>query len=557
MAKKIASSQLSPSLIFTNARVLTSNPDQPRAEAIALAGNRILAVGPENEILSLIKLNTRLIDAQQCTLMPGFIDSHAHLYIGSAELDNVFLDDVCTLEDLRIRLLNHVDTHHDIEWVCGSHMKYSILPGDEPLTRHHLDAILPSQPLVIMAYDYHTMWANTRALELGGILNGYDPGPNGVVVMESNHLATGELREAAAYYPVLCHAGTWGRITSELTGAESQDGSPVDDLRMIKKGLAFLAQHGITSIHNMDGNLAQLALYASLEQSDELSVRISFAFGVTPATTLVILDEAAQARITYRSDLLRFEAAKFFMDGVIESSTAYLLDDYSDIPGHCGHPNYPIEQFIELGSLCDRLGMQIRVHSIGDAATRHTLDGFEAIQRINGPRNRRHRIEHIELLHPTDVSRFAQLGVIASMQPLHLAGSNFENDVWLKRIGETRWDHGFSWQSLRNSGSHLAFGSDWPVVSPNPMLGLDRAMNRKLWATNLSSQSQTLFECLASYTREAAYAEFQEDRKGQLRPGFLADIVLLSADLESIPSEEISKVVPLITICDGHITYQA
>jgi predicted amidohydrolase YtcJ len=175
----------------------------------------------------------------------------------------------------------------------------------------------------------------------------------------------------------------------------------------------------------------------------------------------------------------------------------------------------------------------------------------------NGPRNRRHRIEHIELLHPTDVSRFAQLGVIASMQPLHLAGSNFENDVWLKRIGETRWDHGFSWQSLRNSGSHLAFGSDWPVVSPNPMLGLDRAMNRKLWATNLSSQSQTLFECLASYTREAAYAEFQEDRKGQLRPGFLADIVLLSADLESIPSEEISKVVPLITICDGHITYQA
>jgi len=557
MPENIRTFTASPDLIFSHARVLTFNPDQPRAEAIAVAGNRIIAVGSNNDILALRQPNTHLIEAEYCSLLPGFIDSHAHLLIGSAELDNVFLDDVRTLEDLRIKLKNHVAAHPDIEWICGSHMKYSILPSDEPLTRNHLDAILPDQPVVLMAYDYHTLWANTKALVLAGILNGYDPGPTGVVVMGADNLVTGELRESAAYHPLLIHAGPWGMITSELSNGQPLDISPEAYQRTLKKGLAFIARHGITSLHNMDGNLAKLALYASLEGSGELSTRLSVPYGITASTTSFDIEEAAHLHSEYHSDMLRAGAVKFFMDGVIESGTAYLLDDYTDAKGFCGYPFYTLDQFIKLGSLCDRLGMQIRVHSIGDAATRQTLDGFEAIQRINGPRNRRHRIEHIELLHPTDVSRFAQLGVIASMQPLHLAGSNFENDVWLKRVGETRWDHGFSWRSLRNSGSRLAFGSDWPVVSPNPMLGLDRAMNRKPWAPNLSSQSQTLFECLASYTREAAYAEFQEDRKGQLRSGFLADIVLLSADLESTPSEEISKVVPLITICDGHITYQA
>jgi len=557
MSKNIQSPHTYPSLIFSNARVLTSNSSQPRAEAIALAGNRIIAVGSNNDVLALAQPNTHLIDAECCSLLPGFIDSHAHLFIGSAELDNVFLDDVRSLEDLSMKLKKHVAAHPDVEWVCGSHMKYSILPSNEPLTRHHLDAILPEQPIALMAYDYHTLWVNTKALKLAGILNGYDPGLTGVVVMGADDMVTGELREAAAYHPVLIHAGPWGRATSELTSGQPRDISAQADLRTIKKGLSFIARHGITSLHNMDGNLTKLALYASLEGSGELSTRLSVPYGITPSTTSSELEEAAHMHSEVHSDLLHAGAVKFFMDGVIESGTAYLLEEYADAQGLCGHPFYSLEQFIELGSLCDRLGMQIRVHSIGDAATRQTLDGFEAIQRINGPRDGRHRIEHIELLHPRDVSRFAELGVIASMQPLHLAGSNFENDVWLRRVGETRWDHGFSWRSLRNAGARLAFGSDWPVVSPNPMLGLDRAINRKPWLPHLASQSQSLLDYLSSYTRDAAFAEFQEDQKGQLRPGYLADIVLLSADLESIPSEEISQVVPLMTICDGHITYEA
>jgi predicted amidohydrolase YtcJ len=547
----------SPDLIFTHARVFTCDPDQPHAEAVAVSGNRIAAVGNKDDILAIKRPNTHVVDAQGCTLLPGFIDSHVHLFIGSAELDNVFLDDVRTLEDLRVKLKKHVEAHPEIEWVCGSHMKYSILPSGEPLTRHHLDDILPDIPTALMAYDYHTVWANTKALVLAGILTGFDPGPTGVVVIGVDNLVTGELREAAAYRPVLENAGPWGRVTSELTNGKPTALSQEADLRMLKKGLAFLTRHGITSIHNMDGNLAQLALYASLEEAGDLRVRVSVPYGITPTTTCAVIEEAAKMHLKYHSDTLRLEAVKFFMDGVIESGTAYLLEDYTDTPGQHGHPYYSLEQFTELVSLCDRLGLQIRVHAIGDAAIHQTLDGFEAIQKINGPRDSRHRIEHIELLHPSDLPRFAQLGVIASMQPLHLAGSNFDNDIWLKRTGQTRWDCGFIWRSLRNSGAHLAFGSDWPVVSPNPMLGLDRAINRKTKLPNSSLQSLTLTESLASYTREAAYAEFQEDRKGQLCSGYLADIVLLSADIESIPLDEISKVVPTMTVCDGRITYEA
>jgi predicted amidohydrolase YtcJ len=557
IAENSQSSPASPSLIFTHAKVFTSNPAQPHAEAVAVTGNRVLAVGNTQDLLALKRPGTRLIDAQGCTLMPSFIDCHVHLYIGSAELDNVFLDAVLTLEDLRTTLHKHIQAHPDVEWVCGSHMKYSILPGNEPLTRYHLDGIMADIPIVLMAYDYHTLWANTKALELGGILHGFDPGPTGVVVMGSDNLASGELREAAAYQPVLLHAGTWGRVTAELTSSHSSPPTQQADLHMIKKGLAFLARHGITSLHNMDGNLAQLALYSSLEESGDLTVRLSVPYSVSPTTPASEIEEASQLQSSYHSDFLRFEAVKFFMDGVIESCTAYLLEDYADAPLQQGHSYYTPEQFNELGSLCDRLGLQIRVHAIGDASIRQTLDGFGAIRRVNGPRDHRHRIEHIELLHPSDIPRFAQLGVIASMQPLHLAGVTFENDVWLNRVGESRWDRGFSWRSLRKAGTHLAFGSDWPVVSPNPMLGLDRAINRKSWLPGLAPQSQELAECLVSYTREAAFAEFQEHQKGQLRPGFLADLVLLSANLESIPSEEISSVVPVITICNGHITYES
>jgi hypothetical protein len=178
------------------------------------------------------------------------------------------------------------------------------------------------------------------------------------------------------------------------------------------------------------------------------------------------------------------------------------------------------------------------------------------VQKINGKRDSRHRIEHIEIIHPQDLPRFAQLGVIASMQLLHLPGALGEDKVWLSHAGQERWGHSFAWQSLRQAGARLVFGSDWPVVQPDPMLALHVALNRKPWLPGLPDQQQNLEQAIASYTYEAAFAEFREDCKGQLRPGMLADLVLLSEDLESVPAEEISRVHPAMTICDGRVVYK-
>ncbi len=244
------------------------------------------------------------------------------------------------------------------------------------------------------------------------------------------------------------------------------------------------------------------------------------------------------------------------MDGVIESYTALLLDDYADAPGQRGGALFSAEHFARMATEADRLGLQICVHAIGDGAVRRTLDGYEAARRAHGPRDSRHRVEHIELIHPDDLPRFAQLGVIASMQPLHAPPAALDADVWPARVGGSRWQLGFAWQTLRAAGAHLAFGSDWPVVTQNPMLGVHRALNRQQWSPGLPDQRQTLADTLIAYTRDAAYAEFQEHQKGTLRAGRLADMALLSEDIFAAPADQIERVRPVLTMCDGRIVYE-
>jgi predicted amidohydrolase YtcJ len=244
------------------------------------------------------------------------------------------------------------------------------------------------------------------------------------------------------------------------------------------------------------------------------------------------------------------------MDGVIESYTGLLVDDYVGRPGIKGEANYEMEHFNRLAIEADRLGFQIFVHAVGDGAVRRTLDAYQTIQQVNGRRDSRHRVEHIELIHPVDLHRFAELGVIASMQPLHSPLEANDPDIWPSRVGEDRWACSFAWRTLRRAGAHLAFGSDWPVVTQNPYLGLYAALNRQPWRPGLPDQRQTLADTIAGYTRDAAYAEFQEQEKGQLRPGMLADMVLLSADLETLPPQEVAQVRPLVTMVDGRVVYE-
>jgi len=378
--------------------------------------------------------------------------------------------------------------------------------------------------------------------------------------MGEDGLASGELREPGAYGEVLGLTGVWGRAASGLIGQPTTAGgldNLAEERRLLQQGLALAGRNGITSVHNMDGNSRLLALYAAMEDLGELTARVYVPLSVTPETPLSGLREAVEMRREANTDMLHAGLVKFFMDGVIESWTAFLLDGYADRRGERGSALYSLEHFTGMAAESDRLGLQITVHAIGDAAVRRTLDGFEAVQRINGKRDSRHRIEHIEIIHAEDAPRFAQLGVIASMQPLHLPGALGEDQVWLGHSGEERWERSFAWQTLRQAGARLVFGSDWPVVPPNPLQALHVALNRKPWLPGLPEQRQTLEQAIASFTRQAAYAEFQDDCKGQLRAGMLADLVMLSEDVEAVPVEEISRIYPIMTVCDGRVVFQA
>lgn len=529
-------------IIISHARVFTANPANPHAEAVALRGRQIVFVGSNADAQSWRGSATRLIDGQNCTLMPGFIDSHFHLLHGSLKLGDIQLDQAGSLAELAEAIQAFAAARPNEPWLVGQGARYAALPN-ETLTRHQLDAIIANRPLVLLSYDVHTAWANTEALRRANLLTGGEPaGPNSQIGRDAQGQATGELIEPGAYNLVL-------NLIPPLTAARQK--------ALLKQGLALAASLGITSVHNMDGDSEQLALYQSLEKSGELTLRVYVPFDVKPHTPPEALEEAVDMRQSCRGNMVRSGSVKFFMDGVIETYTGLLLSDYANRPGDKGGALFSAQHFSHMAGEADRLGLQIFVHAVGDGAVRRALDGFEAAQRRNGRRDSRHRIEHIELIHPADLPRFAQLGVVASVQPAHAPLSPQDTDPWPSRVGQARWADSFAWQSLRQAGARLAFGSDWPVATLNPMAGLYYALNRQPWLPHLPHHRQTLADALPGYTREAAYAEFQEHQKGQLRPGLLADAVLLSRDIFATPPEEIDQVQPVLTICNGQIVYEA
>ena len=427
--------------------------------------------------------------------------------------------------------------------MAGYGLSYGLPTPDEPLTRHHLDQIVQDRPFMVYTYDVHSLFANTAALQKANILRGApQPLANGEVVVGRDGLATGELYEGDATH-----------LVSRLM-PEPDD---VAMLRLIQKGMALAAANGITSVHNMDGDLAQGKLYAALEDRDLLTLRVSLPYWVKPETPLAEMQaQASQMRQQFHSDKLHAGSVKFFMDGVYESYTAVTLDGYPDQPDTFGEPIWDAATFAKFATAADALGLQIAVHACGNGAVRRVLDGYEAAQKVNGRRDSRHRVEHIEMVHPADLPRFAELGVIASMQPLHVPKSATSDDVWPQRIAPENWQHAFAWQKIRQAGATLVFGSDWPVVSLNPLLGIHTAVNHQPWQPDDPAQTQTIADSICSYTRDAAYAEFQETHKGQLQPGFLADLVLLSDNIFAIPPQEIDQLAVDLTVCDGCVTYE-
>ena len=522
-------------IIITNAKVFTSDESNPYAEAVAVQGRRILLVGSHDKALSQKSHHTRVIDGNQKTLMPGFIDSHFHLLSGCETLGDAQLQTVNDKAELKAVLQLHAKENKTLDWVSGIGIKYKIIS-----TRQELDEIISDRPVYIEAYDGHTGWANTRALQLAGILEeGKTTGPNGVIMKDDLGMATGELREPDAINPV----------TSLIPIPDA-----VRKRELLKRGIQQINAAGVTSVHNMNGNMGDLLMYAALEDAGEISLRVYVPYSIKPHTTEDMLSEAVEMA-NVQGDYVRGGAVKFFMDGVWESYTAFNIEPYADHPNATPDPIYSAEHFTRMAIACDKRDLQIFVHCCGDGAVRRTLDGYEAIRRENGERDRRHRVEHIEVIQPHDLPRFKELGVIASMQPLH-APMNAEGDPWLDRTGKTRWSRSFAWRSIKDAGAILALGSDWTVASFNPMLGIHTALNRQPWSSGDPDQRLTLEEVLIGYTRDAAYAEFQEHQKGILREGYLADLVLLSENIFETLPEEIQSVKPLLTMVNGDIVYE-
>ncbi|HET7088034.1 MAG TPA: amidohydrolase family protein, partial [Anaerolineae bacterium] len=323
---------LAADILLVHARCFTADPANPRAEAVAVCGNRIVFVGSDVDAAAWRGPGTRVIDAQGCTLMPGFIDSHFHLLLGSIGLGDAQLGDVRSYGALSEAIRAFAGEHSRREWLVGHGLPYAILPGGRMLTRHDLDAIIVDRPLIVFAYDTHTAWANTEALRRASLLeNGKTVAPNSEIVLGDDGLASGELREPGAYQPVL-------DLIPEPNDVEKR--------ALLRKGLAQAAAFGVTSIHNMDGDAGQLALYAALEDLGELTLRVYVPYSVKPDTPLEALAKDAVAmREMHRSDRVRGGAVKFFMDGVIESYTGLLLDDYADRPGVRGDANFSAEHF--------------------------------------------------------------------------------------------------------------------------------------------------------------------------------------------------------------------
>lgn len=548
-------------IIIENARVLTLDDDRPRAEAIALAGNRILAVGSRDEVRAFAGPATRTIDARGGSVLPGFIDSHIHIFPGGVQLDSLQLAGVTGFDAIAAKIRERAAQQPD-GVLIAEQAQYTAFGDDTPITRQILDEIIADRPLALYSADHHTMWANTAALEAAGILHGAELPHGNEVVMGDDGLATGELREFEAFSAIVLMTPTQGRELLGLSTGRDPATPPTAaeraiDLNFMRKGLAYCASLGITGFHNMDGNAYQLGLLAEIDRAEGLPVRARMPFRMLPGYPLSDMAEAASQRRHYATDRLRLDFVKLFMDGVIESTTAFMLDDYSTAPGVTGEAMYSQEEFDALCVEADRLGFQIAVHAIGDAAVRRTLDGYEAARRANGPRDSRHRVEHIETLDPADLPRFAKLGVIASMQPTHAPGGAYPTEPLASLIGRERLMTAYAWQTLRRSGARLVFASDWPVAPLDPLLGIKTAMTRGPVFDGAPDERQTLIDAIAGFTVDGAYTGFMEDRQGRLKPGMLADVVILDQDIEATAPEAINKLKVTTTICDGRITYQA
>ena len=549
---------MTPDMILTNARILTMNPAHPHAGAMAIGRGHILAIGQRQEIEALALSDTDIVDCGGATVLPGFFESHLHLVLGGAELAHLQLTHVEGAEPLARAFRDFAAKHPDRALLMAQGGEYTML--DHPMTRHDLDAIIADRPIAIGAHDHHTVWANTAALKAAGILEGAKMPHGHEVVMGTDGLATGELREFEAFAPVIALGGearlNLGIATGEEPSPWPDDAAQAIDRAKVANGLAHAARHGITSMVNMDGNRYTLELLKGLQGEGKLTARVKVPFHFKPHMELSALDRADAMTRDFDDDWLCSGFVKMFMDGVLDSGTAFRLDDYPEQPGHRSEPLFPGPRFNEIATEIDRRDLQIAVHAIGDGAVRTTIDGYEAARHANGARDSRHRIEHIEMIDPADIPRLGALGITASLQPPHAPGAmDFGLYPTIETIGAQRLKDAFLCRTLTEAGAPLAFASDWPVTDISVLRGIQAALVRPVYEGG-EDQRVPLMQVLHAYTAGGAWAAHRDHVTGTLRPGLAADIVVLSGDIEATQPDAVADMGIALTICGGRVTHR-
>ena len=521
--------------------------------AIAIEGERIAAVGSDKELRQRGPSAPSVIDARGGLVTPGLNDAHVHLHNGSRQLVNLDLGGETTVQGIAARIAGFARANSDREWICGRGWIYATFPGGYP-NRSLLDSVVPDRPAAFESFDVHTTWVNSAALARLGITRQTPDPPGGQIMRDEHGEPTGILKETAM----------------ELVDNALPALSVGDALDLLKRSMQVAASYGLTSVQDASAPAMPFSIIERLRGQGYPMLRVRLSRSMKPGHSVAAwekqLREYEEEAFPHRGN--HWVAAgilKTFMDGVIETRTASMLAPYQgasrDQPGSAGHLQWDPGEFEAALQVADRRGWQVQAHAIGDRAIRCALDGFEAVARNNGPRDRRHRIEHIEAISPADVPRFGELGVVASMQPYHADPSESQFESWAKQIGAERAAGGWPWASIHRTGGRLAFGSDWPVVSIDPRLGLNMAVNRTTvegepaggW---IPGERLSMVEAIDAYTSGAAYAEFAENDKGQLRPGMLADITIFDRDVLSMPANEIMNAQVQTTIVGGNVVFR-
>jgi predicted amidohydrolase YtcJ len=544
-------------LVLRGGRVYTVNGQAPWAEAVAIRNETLLAVGSDVEMDRFIGRGTVVVELGGRLVLPGFIDSHIHFLNGSLLLEQVQLNEAQDLEEMKAIVRIYAEAHPDLAWIVGMGWIYTHIDGGHRLpTRQDLDDVVPDRPVFLLAYDGHTAWVNSKALESAGIDRDSEPEGYGEIVKDPRTgQPIGTLKEEGAI-----------QLVRRVIPRPSRNAL----LEALRNGMAYAHRFGITSIQTATGIPAEedflgfpeedaLDLFAELAHNRELKLRVYAAMSVGKETTEEDLDRFAELKARYEGPWLKAGAVKVFMDGVIETHTAAMLEPYSDrAGGERGAPDFTQAEIDELTLGLDGRGFQIFTHAIGDRAVRMVLNAYQEATAQSPDAARRHRIEHIEVISEEDIPRFAAVGVLAAMQPYH--ASTDVGGAWEKSVGSGRIERAFAWKSLRSAGARLVHGSDWPVVTIDPLVGIYAAVTREDldhrphggW---IPAQKLTLEEAVSGYTLDAAYASFEEDIKGSLEVGKLADVVVLSHDLFKVPLRKIAEAEVLMTVLGGETVY--